>query len=41
MEHQEGAGEPKRSAREGVKLIQLGIAEFEFNSESTTTSYSI
>jgi hypothetical protein len=38
--HQEGAGEPRRCAREGGKPIQFGIAEFEFNSESSTTSYS-
>jgi hypothetical protein len=40
MEHQEGAGEPSRCAREGGELIQFGIAEFESNSESRTTSYS-
>jgi hypothetical protein len=40
MEHQEGAGEAKRCAREGGELIQFGIAEFESNSESRTTSYS-
>jgi hypothetical protein len=40
MEHQEGAGEPRRCAREGGKPIQFGIAEFESNSESRTTSYS-
>jgi hypothetical protein len=40
MEHQEGAGEPRRHAREGGKPIQFGIAEFESNSESMTTSYS-
>jgi hypothetical protein len=39
-EHQDGAGEPRRHAREGGELIQLGIAEFESNSESRTTSYS-
>jgi hypothetical protein len=39
-EHQEGAGELRRRAREGGKLIQFGIAEFEPNSESKTTSYS-
>jgi hypothetical protein len=38
-EHQEGAGEPRRCAREGRKPIQFGIAEFESNSESKTTSY--
>jgi hypothetical protein len=32
MEHQEGAGEPKRHAREGGESIQFGIAEFESNS---------
>jgi hypothetical protein len=40
MEHQEGAGEPRRRAQEGGKPIQFGIAEFESNSESRTTSYS-
>jgi hypothetical protein len=40
MEHQEGAGEPRRHAREGGEPIQFGIAEFESNSESMTTSYS-
>jgi hypothetical protein len=40
MEHQEGAGEPRRRAREGGEPIQFGIAEFESNSESRTTSYS-
>jgi hypothetical protein len=40
MEHQEGAGEPRRHAREGGKPIQFGIAEFESNLESRTTSYS-
>jgi hypothetical protein len=39
-EHQEGAGESSRCAREGGKPIQFGIAEFESNSESRTTSYS-
>jgi hypothetical protein len=39
-EHQEGAGEPRRRAREGGKPIQFGIAEFESNSESRTTLYS-
>jgi hypothetical protein len=39
-EHQEGAGEPRRRAREGGEPIQFGIAEFESNSESRTTSYS-
>jgi hypothetical protein len=39
-EHQEGAGEPRRCAREGGEPIQLGIAEFESNSESRTTLYS-
>jgi hypothetical protein len=39
-EHQEGAGEPRRCAREGGEPIQFGIAEFESNSESRTTSYS-
>jgi hypothetical protein len=39
-EHQEGAGEPRRRAREGGKPIQFRIAEFESNSESMTTSYS-
>jgi hypothetical protein len=40
IENQEGAGEPRRHAREGVEPIQFGIAEFESNSESRTTSYS-
>jgi hypothetical protein len=40
MEHQEGAGEPRRRAPEGGEPIQFGIAEFESNSESRTTSYS-
>jgi hypothetical protein len=39
-EHQEGAGEPRRRAREGGEPIQFGITEFEFNSESTTNLYS-
>jgi hypothetical protein len=39
-EHQEGAGEPRRRAREGREPIQFGIAEFESNSEYRTTSYS-
>jgi hypothetical protein len=39
-EHQEGAGEPRRRAREGGEPIQFGIAEFESNSEFRTTSYS-
>jgi hypothetical protein len=39
-EHQDGAGEPSRCAREGGEPIQFGIAEFESNSESKTTSYS-
>jgi hypothetical protein len=39
-EHQEGAGEPRRHAREGGEPIQFRIAEFESNSESRTTSYS-
>jgi hypothetical protein len=38
-EHQEGAGEPRRRAREGGEPIQFGIVEFESNSESRTTSY--
>jgi hypothetical protein len=38
--HQEGAGEPKRHAREGGEPIQFRIAEFESNSKSRTTSYS-
>jgi hypothetical protein len=40
IEHQEGAGEPRRCAREGGEPIQFGIAEFKSNSESRTTSYS-
>jgi hypothetical protein len=39
-EHQEGAGEPRRRAREGGEPIQFGIAEFKSNSEYRTTSYS-
>jgi hypothetical protein len=39
-EHQEGAGEPRRRAREGGEPIQFKIAEFESNSEPRTTSYS-
>jgi hypothetical protein len=39
-EHQKGAGEPRGRAREGGEPIQFGIAEFESNSESRTTSYS-
>jgi hypothetical protein len=39
-EHHEGAGEPRRRAREGGEQIQFGIAELESNSESRTTSYS-
>jgi hypothetical protein len=39
-EHQEGAGEPRRRAREGGEPIQFRIAKFESNSESRTTSYS-
>jgi hypothetical protein len=38
-EHQEGAGEPRRCAREGGEPFQFRIAEFESNSESRTTSY--
>jgi hypothetical protein len=41
MEHQDSAREPRRRAREGGEPIQLGSAEFESNSESRTTSYSI
>jgi hypothetical protein len=40
MEHQEGAGEPRRRAREGGEKIQFRIVEFESNSESRMTSYS-
>jgi hypothetical protein len=40
MEYQEGAGEPRKCAREGGEPIQFGIADFESNSESRTTSYS-
>jgi hypothetical protein len=39
-EHQEGAGEPMRRAREGGEPIQFGITEFESNLESRTTSYT-
>jgi hypothetical protein len=38
-EHQEGAGGPRRRAREGGKPIQFRIIEFESNSVSRTTSY--
>jgi hypothetical protein len=40
MEHQEGAGEPRKCEQEGGEPIQFRIAEFESNSESRTTSYS-
>jgi hypothetical protein len=40
MENQEGARELRRHACKGGKPIQFGIAEFESNSESRTTSYS-
>jgi hypothetical protein len=33
-EHQEGAGEPRRHAREGGEPIQFRIAEFDSNTES-------
>jgi hypothetical protein len=39
-EHQEGAGEPRIHPREGGEPIHFGIAEFESNSVSRTTSYS-
>jgi hypothetical protein len=39
-EHQEGAREPRRCARECGEPIRFGIAEFESNSEFRTTSYS-
>jgi hypothetical protein len=39
-EHQEGAGEPRRRAREGGEPIQFRIAEFKSNSEYRTASYS-
>jgi hypothetical protein len=39
MQHQESARELRRRAREGGEPIQFGIAEFESNSESRTTSY--
>jgi hypothetical protein len=38
--HQEGAGEPRRHARETGEPIEFRIAEFESNLESRTTSYS-
>jgi hypothetical protein len=38
-EHQEGAGKPRRHAKEGGEPIQFGITEFESNSESRTISY--
>jgi hypothetical protein len=40
LEHQEGAEESRRRAREGGEPIQFGITEFESNSEFRTTSYS-
>jgi hypothetical protein len=40
IEHQEGARESRRRAREGGEPIQFGIVVFESNSESRTTSYS-
>jgi hypothetical protein len=40
MEHQEGAEETRKCAREGGEPIHFGIVEFESNSESRTTSYS-
>jgi hypothetical protein len=40
MDHQEGAAEPMRRAREGGEPIQFGVTEFESNSEFRTTSYS-
>jgi hypothetical protein len=40
MEHQEGAGEPRRRAQEGGEPIHFGIAKFESNSDSMTTTYS-
>jgi hypothetical protein len=39
-EHQKGAEEPMKRAREGDETIQFGITEFESNSEFRTTSYS-
>jgi hypothetical protein len=39
-EHQEGTGETRRHAQKGGEPIQFGTAEFEYNSESRTTSYS-
>jgi hypothetical protein len=39
-EHQEGVGQPRRRPRESGEPIKFGIAEFESNSESRTTSYS-
>jgi hypothetical protein len=41
MEHQEGAGEQRRHAREGGEPIQFGIAEFEYNLKSRTTSFKL
>jgi hypothetical protein len=41
MEHQEGAGEPRRRAPEGGEPIQFGIAEFEFNLEFMTSVLDI
>jgi hypothetical protein len=40
MEHQEGARDPRRRAREGDEPIQFRIVEFESNSKSRTTLYS-
>jgi hypothetical protein len=34
MEHQDGAGEPRRRAREGGEPTQFRIAEFESNSST-------
>jgi hypothetical protein len=43
MGHQEGVGEAKRCAHQGGDLMQFGIPEFDFesNSESRTTSVSV
>jgi hypothetical protein len=42
VEHQEGAGEPRKHAQQGGDLIQFGITEsdFESNSESRSTLLS-
>jgi hypothetical protein len=41
MEHQEGAGDPRRRAQKGGEPIQFGITEFESNSESRTIQINV